>query len=248
MPLLKELEQFGLDNKKAKVYLAVLELGEAKAFSIAKKAGLERPTTYDILEKLIKERWINFYEKRGVRYYLAENPETVQRQLASKEQAFAGLLPQLKSLHNTLEFKPRIRFYEGVDGVKTVFDDTLTVKNKKLCGILSMVDLFKMPGREFMKNYVENRIKSGIGLRVIRSRPKEAAEDWPTDTAAKRELRYAPADMIFSMTMYIYDDKVGLISSQKENFGMLIESEELRDNMQNLFEALWQISAPDKQK
>lgn len=40
MSLARELTRFGLDNKKAKVYLAVLELGEAKVSEIAKKAAL----------------------------------------------------------------------------------------------------------------------------------------------------------------------------------------------------------------
>lgn len=246
MSLLKDLEQFGLDDKKAKVYLAVLELGEAKAFDVAKKANLERPTTYDVLQKLAKEGLISFYEKRGVRYFVAENPETIQRQLQAKQQALASLLPRLKSIHNTLENKPHIKFYEEIAGIRTVLEDTLTAGNKKLCGILSMADLFKIPGRKFMDNYTALRIQAGINLRVIRSRPKEVAEYWQTDVAAKRELRYAPADKIFNMTMYIYNNKVSLISSQKENFGMIIESKELHENMQNLFEALWQISALDK--
>lgn len=244
MSLARELKQFGLDNKKAKVYLAVLELGEAKVSEIAKKSGIERPTVYDILNKLVKEGLAGFYEKRGIRYFMAENPETIRRQLRAKEEAFTTLLPQLISLYNTSEIKPRIKFYEGIAGVKTIFKDTLTIKNKKLCGILSVSDLFKMPGREFMETYVSQRIQAGISLRVIRSEPKDIQEYWPTDPQSLRELRYAPRDMIFSMTMYVYDNKVSLISSTKENFGVLIESEEFNDNIHHLFEALWQISAP----
>ncbi|GEM_PF-3348417 len=45
------------------------------------------------------------------------------------------------------------------------------------------------------------------------------------------------------MTTYLYDSKVGLISTQKENFGMIIESKEFYQTMNNLFESLWQISA-----
>jgi hypothetical protein len=50
--------------------------------------------------------------------------------------------------------------------------------------------------------------------------------------------------MVFEITTYIYDDKVGLISTEKENFGMIIESKEFSQNMRHLFEALWQVSAP----
>lgn len=244
MSLIQELKQFGLDNKKTKVYLATLELGEAKVSEIAKKSGIERPTVYDILNKLVRDGMVGFYEKRGIRYFVAENPVTIRRQLQAKEEAFVAILPQLISLYNTSEIKPRIKFYEGVVGVKTIFEDTLTARNRELYSILSVSDLFRIPGHEFMEQYVARRIQAGIKLRVIRSKAKDVQEIWPTDNQSLRELRYAPAKMIFTMTMYMYNDKVSLISSTKENFGIIIESQEFRENMQYLFEALWQISTP----
>ena len=47
MSLKSELRQFGLDEKKASIYLALLELGQAKAKEIAAKAQILRPTAYD---------------------------------------------------------------------------------------------------------------------------------------------------------------------------------------------------------
>lgn len=244
MPLLKELEQFGWENKKARIYLAALELGEAKANAIAKKAGLSRPTVYDILEKLSQEGLISFYEKRGVRYFIAENPEAIARQLQARQSALTGLLPQLKSVYNTLEAKPRIRFYEGLVGVKAIFEDTLTVRDKFLAGILSMADLYKTPGKKFMDDYVSRRIQAKIKLRVIRSQQKEVEETWPSSAKENRELRYSPEGMIFPETIYVYDNKVGIIGTQKENFGLIIESDDFHQTQENLFKALWDVSRP----
>ncbi|HLD20422.1 MAG TPA: hypothetical protein VJB93_04235, partial [Patescibacteria group bacterium] len=53
---------------------------------------------------------------------------------------------------------------------------------------------------------------------------------------------YAPQDMIFPMTIYIYDKKVGIIATQKENFGMIIESEDFYTTLKNLFEIMWQVT------
>jgi len=44
--------------------------------------------------------------------------------------------------------------------------------------------------------------------------------------------------------MLTYDDKVSLISSRRENFGIIIQSEELSDLMNTLFAVLWQASRP----
>lgn len=245
MSLEKDLEQYGFDDKKAKVYLATLELGTGKAHEIAKNTKIERPTVYEVLNKLIQDGLVSMYEKRGIKHFVAEDPAKIQKQLQQKERSFSELMPELLSLFNILKAKPKIRYYEGIDGIKTILQDTLTPKNKKLRGILSVVDLFKIPGQEFMDSYVAKRIEEKIQLRVIRSRQKDVPEYWPTSTQALRELRYTPAQMVFSMTMYVYDNKVGLISSRKENFGMMIESEEFSENIGNLFEALWKISESD---
>lgn len=240
--LYDSLKEFGLNEKEAKVYLALLELGESKAYEIAKKAGIARPTAYDILEKLSLGGLVGSYEKHKIKHYLASNPEKIKINLAEKERAFDALLPQLNSVYNKLKAKPKISFYEGIEGIKTVFEDTLTAKDKVLRGILSMEDLYKIPGKKFMDDYVKRRVEAGFSLRVIRSRSKEIASDWPGGHAENRELRYPPVNMVFDMTTYLYDNKVGLISTAKENFGMIIESQEFSRNMGHLFEAMWQIS------
>lgn len=242
--IIDSLKEFGLNEKEAKVYLALLEMGESKAHEIARKAKIARPTSYDILEKLAGQGLVGSYDKHKVKHYIANDPERIKRSLMEKQLAFDSLLPELKSVYNSLKAKPKISFYEGVEGMKTVFEDTLTAKDKILCGILSMEDLYRVPGKNYMDNYVKRRIAAGYRLRVIRSRPKEVASDWPGGQMEHRDLRYPPANMVFDMTTYLYDNKVGLISTSKENFGMIIESQDFGKTMKLMFEALWQISQP----
>ncbi len=241
-----KLKDFGLGDKEARVYLALLEVGEAKAHEIASKAGVARPAVYDLLNRLTEEGLVGTIQKNKVAYFVANSPETIRRGLEEKQRVFDQLLPELRSAFNTTKSKPRILYYEGVEGIKTVFEDTLTAHNKTLLGILSMEDLFKTPGKEYMDDYVARRVAAGYTLRVIRSKPKEVGHAWQSAPGEKRELRYPPASMVFDMTTYIYDDKVGLISTEKENFGLIIESVEYSNNMRHLFEALWQISTADR--
>ena len=44
------------------------------------------------------------------------------------------------------------------------------------------------------------------------------------------------------MTMYLYDDKVALIGTQKENFGLIIHSQDFFVMQSHLFETLWQVT------
>ena len=157
------------------------------------------------------------------------------------------ILPQLKSFQQSKGKRPTIRMYEGIEGVKAVFEDTLTSRYKTLLGILSMADLYKIPGKKYMDHYVERRIAKDYSLRVIRSEQKDIEETWPSSTSELRSLRYAPQGIIFPMTMYIYDQKVGIIGTEKEAFGTIIESADFYQTQKNLFEIVWDVSRQVKE-
>ncbi len=245
MKLLKNLEHLGMDKKQAKVYLTSLELGMARASEIANKTSLERTTVYDILEKLSKDGLMSSFSKKGVKYFMAENPERIRKSLQEKQVEIEAILPELKSLLNTTGIKPKIKYYEGVAGIKTVLGDIIISPEKNLLGILSMVDLYDLLGQKFVDKHVAERIKSGKRLKVLRTKLKDTNKNWKSSEEELRELRFVPTGMAFDMTMYIYDNKLTLISSKKENFGMIIESAELANNMRNLFTTLWSISMSD---
>lgn len=81
-----------------------------------------------------------------------------------------------------------------------------------------------------------------------RSEQKEVGEVWPSSRREQREMHYAPAGMIFPMTVYMYDDKVGIIGTQQKNFGMIIESHDFHLTLCNLFEVLWQVTRVGKRQ
>ncbi|MBI5411723.1 hypothetical protein HZA43_00940 [Candidatus Peregrinibacteria bacterium] len=87
---------------------------------------------------------------------------------------------------------------------------------------------------------VNRLIQSSISLRVMRNKAKDIKERWPSKPKDVRELRYLPAAMSFPATMYLYDGRVSFISSEKEDFGLLIESPEIYQIQLNLFETLWE--------
>lgn len=53
--LIRNLTEFGLSDKEARIYLALLELEIATAFDTAKHAGINRSSTYVVLESLKKK-------------------------------------------------------------------------------------------------------------------------------------------------------------------------------------------------
>jgi HTH-type transcriptional regulator, sugar sensing transcriptional regulator len=235
------LVQLGLQETEAKFYLAALELGQAPVRDIAAKAGISRTNAYDVLSRVLEQGLVTQVGAASNKSMLvaAEPPEQLIELFEARRRKLDGLLPELRSLYNRSSDKPRVRFYQGLEGIQLVLDDTLTARDKKLLGILSMRDLYEVPGRKWMDDLVRRRIAAGVFLRVIRSPAKDIPHIWPESAADLREVRFAPRAMVFTMTSYIYDDKVAIISSRREDFAMTIESEEFAMMQRNLFEVFW---------
>lgn len=244
MDMEEKLAKIGIAGKLYKLYLAAVELGEAPVQEVAARAGLARTTAYDVLERLEQQELIRIEERQGRRYVVAEDPVGMLQRLELRRQVLSDLMPQIRSLYNRSKGKPQIRFYEGEDGVHTVLWDTLNCRSKLLRGILSMGELIEMTGRGEMDTYIAERVSRGITLQVLRSRSKDTERIWPSGQAELRELRYAPDSVVLGITQYVYDDKVAIISSKRENYGLVIESEDYARLQAALFETLWSQSAP----
>ena len=63
MSLELELKKLNFSDKEARVYLALLELGEAPVQHISEKAKVNRATTYVVLEALQKRGVVTTIEK-----------------------------------------------------------------------------------------------------------------------------------------------------------------------------------------
>lgn len=128
----EELTNLGLSPEEAKVYLSILELGGSYASNISKKAQVNRATCYHTLSNLKAKGLINSYNKNKITWFNAENPKKLIKSQQEKLEIANNLLPQLLSISNSITFKPKIRFYEGLEGAKEIFEDILTTKDEIL--------------------------------------------------------------------------------------------------------------------
>jgi len=246
MAIERALTDIGLHETEVRFYLAALELGQAPMRDIARKADISRTNAYDVFSRLLEQRLVNEIPQAGERSMLiaAESPARVLEIVEERRKKLEAVMPELLSLHNRTPAKPKVRYFQGSDGIKAVLDETIACRSKMLLGILSMSDLYEVPGRAWMDDNVRRRIEAGVTLRVVRSATKDLHKFWSDNPAELRILRYAPEHFSFSMTTYIYDDTVALISSRKENFAMTIESAEFAAMQTGLFETLWATSQP----
>ena len=238
----RELLKYDLSPKEAKVYIAALELGSGSVQGIAGKAQIERTNAYDSIKSLVEKRLMSITTEGKKNLYVAEPPESLGRIIDEKRTELKDLIPELRSIHRTSEIKPTIRFYPGVEGWKTVYADTLSCREKEMSGIFSVKDFLEIAGQDFLDRMVQGRVKKGINLKVVRSLEKEVSGLYQGSKEELRDMRFAPQGMIFPISTFVYDNKVIYLSSKKETFGLIIESNDIAQAHKNYFEALWRIS------
>ena len=128
--LQNKLQQLGFEEKEAKLYAALLELGEAGIVDIARKSGLKRTTVYHILDNLKLRGLVSQTKKDKKVSYIAEDPRSIGEDLKEKERLFQKTLPELLSIANLMEKKPVIKYFEGLNGIKEAYRDQLSHARK----------------------------------------------------------------------------------------------------------------------
>lgn len=243
----KALIKAGLTEKQAKVYLACLELGKTKPSEVAKKAGIKRTTAYGLIDELVNLGLISYSQKGNTKQLKAQDPNSIIELLENRKKEVESVLPELESLYGTYHIRPKIQFYEGQEGIKRIYEDTLKCQSKKICQIVRVKDFLAFPGGDFARDYIQRRAAKGITAYALHPKSDDIhdqtygqpSEQW------KRQVRYLPPSMFYASMIMLYDNKVAMISTKAENFGFIIESKEFSHTLQAYFDFMWQVGSKE---
>ena len=211
---------------------------------IARSIGIKRPTVYDILAELTRMGLVAEGSPQGRRVFTAESPERLREMHERQAGHIEAVLPELQALFDQGPRRPRVRYYEGVEGIKFVNEDILTTRSGAYYWFGSIKEIVDVTGREYLEDWVRRRIARGIWSNSIRVRAKE-----PPDAYLKggqqnqRRLRFLPKPIAEDTAgLYIYDNKVAITSALKENYGLIIESRELAALLKVLWDCVWEVA------
>lgn len=244
--MLKELQDLGLTEKEARIYLASLEIGRATADQLAKQAKIVRPTAYVQIKSLMEKGLMSTYEEGKKTYFAPESPEALRRVLdAEKERVrtqegeLARLLPDLLRQFEGAGERPVVRFFSGKEGITAMRQETLALREgEEIRLIYSLDDLATVYTLPELAEYTKQRAGKGIKVRSIYTKkggplPKE-------DITPLSERRYLPPEkMPLRSDFLIYRDKVGIMALSGHIFGVSIESKVMAESFRTLFDLIW---------
>jgi len=235
----EELKEIGLTEKEIRVYIACLKLGSAVVQDIAKKANTYRTYTYEMLKSLKEKGLVNSVIKSGKQYFEVSPPHKILSILKERELNMKRILPQLNALYKSVVEKPRVEFYEGKEGLKTILDDLISTNEEILVYGSTRKQLALL--NFYFPNYVKRRVKAGIRIRVITEQSPETIELSKRNKEELREIAFFPKNFESPTATNIYGNKIAILSFEKEPVGIIIENEDIARTQRIVFEMLWNI-------
>ncbi|OHA76333.1 MAG: hypothetical protein A3H01_01210, partial [Candidatus Wildermuthbacteria bacterium RIFCSPLOWO2_12_FULL_40_9] len=241
-----QLIEFGLSEKEAKVYLALLELEVAAVSEVSKTANINRSTAYVVLESLKKKGLVSTSADEKVQRYVAVSPDLLLSEAQNKakrseeiKDKINNIIPDLRALHKDTKEKPTVKVYEGKDGLIAAFEESLHNKEKIMRASSSPGNIAKIIPN-YLLQYVHKRMRLGIKMhgihpddKIHRGYIENSPRTIDTYILVPRTKHKFPADFA------VWDDKVGFMSDQNRGIAIVIQSSMISEAMKSIFDLAW---------
>jgi len=250
------LKQLGLNDKEVEVYLTVLKLGSIPASVVGSCLKIPRSTARYICQQLKKKGLFLEIEKGNTFIYSADSPDKLlylleqeKKALEHKEAQTNRIIGELKNMQNPYAVLPKVKFYEGLDNIKRVLDDTLTSKTDLLT-YSDVAGYMKYLYEYNTQEYAPRRKELGIFEKVIIPNTKTALEYM----AGYEANDYTDIVFIdhrtfpFYSEINIYDNKISYVTfSDQGHVGLIIENKEIYETHKSAFDMAWHFGKDNYQ-
>lgn len=247
----QKLKKFGLKEDEINTFVYLLENPGKPVGIIAKKTSIPRPSLYFYLKNLEQMGLIIETQRSGVKIFFPSPIDKINLLLDKKIENLnetkdaiseAFILAEKGKISTT----PKLLVFEGRDELRHLANELLLYRNIITKSSWPIKKMLETLGADFFKEFNKERIKRGVFVQAIWPEKKVVdMNKYPFMGAGKyflREIRLAPREMDFSTGYWVIENKVAFVSSKKENFGFLVESQEFADLMKNQFDVIWKLS------
>jgi sugar-specific transcriptional regulator TrmB len=238
--LTKLLQETGFTEKEAITYIALSELGSGTVSQIAERAKLKRSIVYIVLEGLIKRGYISLIPDTKISRYVAVDPTKIFQDLKNVTANFKEALPSFLAIFNNSIWKPKINYFEGKEGILSVYRQTEHAKEAYYISNTSAIAEYMPEEIEHWVDFFKNKIPPSYkSKQILMDMPKD--RDFAQKAQSKNvQFKFLPKGQTLDMDISLFDNKVALTSLKDHLFIVEIESKALYNSMKTIFDLLWQ--------
>lgn len=241
-----KLQSVGLSEKQAKVYVAAAFLGPSAVQKIATQSGINRATTYVILDELAQMGLVTESTHNKKTVFVAEPPSALQdyldrqnQAIVNKQQELKGLLPDLEQISNTTNMlnAPRVRYYTDKPGLAQATAEMIRkAKPKSEVYELTNLDVQSQltPPAELEQTLVAMR-KKQLFQKILYYADQKQLQSSNDKMLHVKSLLYPNTAQIS-----LYPDMMRIITyNDQQPSTIVIESPEVAQSLRLIFELAW---------
>lgn len=246
------LKNLGLTDNEIKIYLTSLALNHAPVSIIAKKCGIKRTSAHTIIEKLAKKGFLTSFNKKNIKYFSAIDPEIIVDKCKENAQnannmlkRIEYILPVLANLKSTYQNKTKLKFFEGFDGIKGLFNDALH-DNEVIKAIMQVEDfseeLLKFLENEYFPKRSLNKAKLGKSIFLSNKKDNDYLHKLKNILGESEGdiKKISLQKLSLNVSFQLYSNKVAIYSTGKDDLGgILIENEKIYNTFLAIFDFIW---------
>ncbi|MDD9954147.1 MAG: hypothetical protein OXR66_07480 [Candidatus Woesearchaeota archaeon] len=233
------LEELGLTDAEASIYLTLLEAGPSHAGEIISKTGFHRATTYQILKRLKEQGYVSSIIRGKKQQFEAASPECFLDELKGKERKFKRILPTLKAKEANQE-QQDVTVYNGVKGIRSALDKMLTeLRSNGTYYDFGVSGLFRDVMGVYWDIWQERKKRYNITSHVIfNKRLKRENKDLLRAYVGKAKF-HPPQYNSVTDTMIYNDTVILLVWTASPPIAVVIKNKNNANSYKNQFKLMW---------
>lgn len=239
------LQQIGLTDDQIILYETLLKTGPIKASKLTQKTPFKRVLIYKLLNDLVNLGLVEKDEEsNNVILFKPTHPSALhcliekrEEQLKNVKTVLASSMPALLSDFNLISGKPGISFFEGIEGLKKIYNNILETGENFLLVRSSYEPVYKNEIVPIIDDFIKKRVAKGMRVNALTPRDQEGRKTTQEEDAKMLYERtwVDPKAYNAPVEIDIYGNKIAILSFGKELIGVIVESPQIAQAMKQLF-------------
>ncbi len=236
----KYLQEIGLNEKEAAIYLALLEVDNASVIDVSKKTKINRSTVYVVLEGLMKKGLASETQIGKKVHYQAESPERLETFVEQQKAVFEerskrvkDIIPQIKGIQRATGERPVVKYFEGREAALGSHRLFFNAEDKEGVGyFLFDRDLIE---EIFNPNEITSVQKIRPGKKIkAKTLYTSTKTTLPTDEYSQR-VKIDGEKYPLHCDISMYEDRVQIVTMGKSVSTIFIQSKDVAETLKSLF-------------
>lgn len=180
-------------------------------------------------------------EIRGFKQlFVAEDPDNLELVLEEKRKKLKFAMPDLSALFNLKGGEGKIKYYEGLDAVKSVYEGLLKdIRPHEDYLVVGDQSMWYKLDSDYFRNFIERRAKLNINIRLLFQDSTIAREHKKIEKNFNEKVKILPAETKLSTNLVIIPKKIVIHQLTQPVMAIVIENKSVIQMHRELFEIIW---------